>query len=174
MSTTVSEPEGGEVTLHPEGAFGAICADVYDVGTEQTQYGPKDRVLIVWETTEQHPEFSGPHRVNRKYTASLHSQASLRHDLESWRGKPFSDDELKGFDLENLLGVPALLTIRHTETGGQTYANVEHVAPPNDDVETPGEVSQGYIRIKNREDTYDGQGAQPDDTFPEDKDDLPF
>ena len=40
--------------------------------------------------------------VARVYTLCLHERAALRKDLESWRGRKFTEQELDGFDLEKL------------------------------------------------------------------------
>ena len=38
-----------------------------------------------------------PFLVRRRYTASLHEKSALRKDLESWRGRAFTNVELDGF-----------------------------------------------------------------------------
>jgi hypothetical protein len=57
-------------------------------------------------------EYAGkPFMVSKFYTLSLNEKASLRKDLQSWRGKPFTEEELKGFDVEKLIGANCLLNI---------------------------------------------------------------
>ena len=56
--------------------------------------------------------------------ASLHERAALRKFLEAWRGRPFTPEELKGFDLTKLLGQPCLLGIVHQEREGKTFAGI--------------------------------------------------
>ena len=65
---------------------------------------------------------SGTHTVNEKF-----SKASLRKDLESWRGQPFTKEELKGFDLKNILGASCQLQVVHNVSDGKTYANIAAV-----------------------------------------------
>ncbi len=55
-----------------------------------------------------------PFGVFKTYTASLFEAAALRKDLESWRGKSFSEQELKGFDITNLIGCTARIEVGHT------------------------------------------------------------
>jgi hypothetical protein len=45
----------------------------------------------------------------------LHEKAALRLDIESWRGKSLSDEELAGFDLVGLLGHTAKIEIELTQ-----------------------------------------------------------
>jgi hypothetical protein len=65
--------------------------------------------------------------VSKKYTLSLGKKANLRSDLESWRGKAFTPEDLKGFDIGQLLGAACMVTIKHDKKGEKTYANVASV-----------------------------------------------
>lgn len=65
--------------------------------------------------------------IGRFYTASLAEKAVLRRDLENWRGRPFSREELAGFDLFRILGTACQLIVTHTAQGAETYANVTGV-----------------------------------------------
>ncbi|GEM_PF-4521665 len=53
----------------------------------------------------------------------------LRRDLENWRGRPFTREELRGFDLFKVLGTACQLMVTHTSQGEETYANVTAVQP---------------------------------------------
>lgn len=68
--------------------------------------------------------------VSKRYTFSSSKQGHLRADLESWRAKAYTDEEIAGVDITKLLGVPALLTITRQETNGKTYTNVDTVSKP--------------------------------------------
>jgi hypothetical protein len=152
MSIPVREPENNEIHVHPEGVFNARCLDVTDLVVQSDNYGNnKRKVLLSFITTEEHPTFEGPFRIHRKYTASLHPQASLRKDLESWRGQAFSEEELNGFDLERLLDVPATITIQHAQVGDNVYDNIAHITRGSD--EKAPEIPDDYVRIKHREET---------------------
>ena len=70
-----------------------------------------------------------PRTVSSMFTLSLGKKAKLRPMLESWRGRPFTEAELEGFDLKNVLGANALLNIIHTKKGDKTYANISTVSP---------------------------------------------
>jgi hypothetical protein len=49
--------------------------------------------------------------------------------LESWRGKPFSEAELSGFNISKLVGVGCQLAVQQSQSNGKTYANVSAVVP---------------------------------------------
>ena len=65
-----------------------------------------------------------PVTTSRFYTNSLGEKANLRRDLEGWRGRAFTDDELQRFNLTTILGVPCMLTIVGGENGKTKVASV--------------------------------------------------
>lgn len=106
----------------PTGMQQAVCAMVCDIGTHKGEYQGKEtnrhQVVIIWELDEKKTEgdFAGqPFQVSKFYTLSLGEKANLRKDLESWRGRPFTAEELQGFDLENLIGANCFLNIVENE-----------------------------------------------------------
>ncbi|MEK9206840.1 MAG: hypothetical protein AAB922_00005, partial [Patescibacteria group bacterium] len=107
------------------GTYPARCIKVIDLGTQHGEYlgiaQIKKQVLITFELpTElmESGEWAGsPYAISKFYTASLGEKATLRHDLEAWRGRPFTEEELKGFDLKNVLGKPCMVSVIKTQTG---------------------------------------------------------
>ena len=73
--------------------------------------------------------------LSNKYTLSLDDRSNLHRDLVAWRGKPYSDEDIKkGVDLEILYGINCLLNIIHKETPTGTYANIASIMPPTKDM----------------------------------------
>ena len=72
-----------------------------------------------------------PFSVKKDYTLSWGDKANLRLDLQSWRGKPFSQEEMRRFDLKNVLGVWCMLNVfeRPAKTGDKIFTNVDSVSP---------------------------------------------
>jgi hypothetical protein len=68
--------------------------------------------------------------LSKNYSNNLAPKSSLRQDLSSWRGRDFTQLELKGFELKNLLGVWCMLTVI-TSIGkdNKEYTNVDSVNP---------------------------------------------
>lgn len=126
----VSEKSGGNFPQVEPGMHAATCYGVIDLGTQPGgEFKPQRKVLIMWELNERIPdgEHEGePYRLSKFYTASLNEKAGLRKDLQSWRGRPFSQQELVKFNLANLIGVPALLNVSHGDNG---KARIESVNP---------------------------------------------
>ena len=114
MPITVSS--GGDFTPHETGVFPAVCIGIVDLGLQENEYEGEKKVshkLAIYFDTFQTDDqyFVG------WYTASLTPRANLRSHLEGWRGKSFTPDELKAFDLDNLVGKQCTLTIGLTSTG---------------------------------------------------------
>ncbi len=114
----------------PAGVHDAVCAFVVDLGFEYSEQYQKEsrKVAIVWEINE--PADDGkPYMISKRYTLSLNEKAALRAHLEGWRGSKFTDEQLKGFDLEVLIGKQCQLQIIHNERDGKTYSNIQTVLP---------------------------------------------
>ena len=117
--------EGGDFKGVDAGTYPARCIKVIDLGTQHGDYlgtaQVKKQVLITFELpTElmESGEWAGsPYAISKFYTASLSEKATLRHDLEAWRGRPFTEEELKGFDLKNVIGKPCMISVIKTEAG---------------------------------------------------------
>lgn len=152
MSIYVSDSGGGNFQPHPTGLHQMVCCDVIDNGVVETAYGPKRKITIRWESQEVSEK---GHRmtVQQRYTASLNEKARLRQDLEAWRGRAFTADELRKFDLENLIGANASVNVVHrTDSAGKVWGNVASLAPLMKGVPKLT-VSADYIRQKDRNDT---------------------
>jgi hypothetical protein len=124
----------------PAGQYIAVCKGVVDLGLQDTPYGPKHKVYIVWQLpgcpiTGQDKEgnpLSQLMEVGAFYTNSDNEKAKLRLMLEAWRARPFTEAELgKGIDLFAMVGRACQLTITHRpgKKDGQIFANVTAVAP---------------------------------------------
>lgn len=118
----------------PQGVHSAVCTAIYDLGVqvEEGKFGKKEvhKVNIQWELPEVQIEIDGemkPRRIGRTFTASLNGKSKLREFLEMWRGKKFTDFELQGFDLDNILGAGCYLQVIHEEREGNVYANIKGV-----------------------------------------------
>lgn len=121
-----------ESTPAPAGLHQAVCAFVEDIGEEMYQDSGKwqRKVVVCWELAETMDD-GRPWMISQRYTASLNEKATLRHHLESWRGRPFTEDELEAFDLETIRGVGCQLQIIHKPkvSGGGKRAAILAVVP---------------------------------------------
>ena len=117
MAIIVSAPDADDFVMIETGTYQAVCVDVVDVGLRECKpYNGvgepkmKQKIIIVWELNENRDD--GKRFVfSREYVASLHVKSGLRKDLDAWRGVPFTEEELKGFDVEKVVGANCMLTI---------------------------------------------------------------
>ena len=64
--------------------------------------------IFMWELPGEEIEIEGemkPRAISETYTNSLGEKANLRKMLENWRGRAFTQEEMDGFDLRNVLGL---------------------------------------------------------------------
>ncbi len=145
MGTVASATGNKEFELPSAGAVVGRCYQVVDLGTQDTTFKgtPKKahKILLSWELAELMAD-GRPFSVSSRYTLSLFEQAILRQHLESWRGRSFTEEELVGFDVKNVLGKYCLLSIVHNKDGDKTYANVKGVMPLPKTMEKPTAVNK--------------------------------
>lgn len=117
MGRYAQETGGGDFQHAPVGTHVARCIRLIDLGTQQGEWMGKpifkNQVLVMWELCNEMMEGEEPKPfiVSKFYTNSLSEKANLRKDLEQWRGKPFTHEELLRFDLQSILGAPCMLSI---------------------------------------------------------------
>ena len=159
---------GGDFKPVPAGNHRAVCSMVVDLGRQRIQsqmYGEsiKHQVYIAWELPDEQMTWqdkdgndkSGPMRIGKSYTVSLHENANLRADLENWRGRPFTQEELAGFDIAKLGGVACLINVTHKTNGEKTYANVTSVTPLPKGMEKPSCFDAPLIYDADNTGTWD-------------------
>lgn len=140
--------EAKQFTPVSEGLHQAVCVDVVDLGMKETQWGAKQKVRIVWQVEELN-DGGNRQTVIKEYTMSLNPKATLRKDLETWRGKKFSEPELQGFDLEKLLEVNAQVQVVHNlADDGRIFSNVQAIVPVGRGMTALR--PNNYTRVKDR------------------------
>lgn len=131
----IAKDKGGGFEPVEAGVHHAICYGVVDLGTQYSEKYNNDahKVLLLWELPFERINIDGkdlPRAISRMFTLSLHAKSKLRECLESWRGRAFTEKELEGFDLKNLIKANCQLNVIHNNNGaGKTYANVSAVMP---------------------------------------------
>jgi hypothetical protein len=132
MKLTASNDTNYEVA--PSGTHVASCVGLHDLGTQSTSFQGKPKrqhkLYLLFELLNEVDGNGNPFMVGKRYTFSSSEKSNLRKDLESWRGKRFDDSDFAdgGFELRNILGKPALVTIIQSERDGNTYADIQTVS----------------------------------------------
>jgi hypothetical protein len=105
----------------PAGTHLARCIGLAGIGTKENEFQGKKRwrnvVVITWELPYELRQDGQPFICSSWYTRSLSDKATLRHDLEAWRTKQFTKDELKGFEMRNLLDKGCQVIIAENDEG---------------------------------------------------------
>lgn len=121
-------------TPAPAGTHLANCFGLIDLGTQTSNFNNEvkaaHKVWIWWELCHEKQDDGRPVTVGSFYSVSLHEKATLRAVLQAWRGKPFTPEELKAFQLRNVVGAPCMLTIVHEpkKAGGGVSDKVKAVS----------------------------------------------
>jgi hypothetical protein len=136
--------ESGSFELTPAGTFTAICYRFLDRGTQSSDFNGERKirreVMLTWELCGELMEDGKPFSASKTYTWSMHEKATLRKDLESWRGVAFTDSDFDGpnaFNTKKLLGAPCTLSIIHVAKGDKTYANIGSIGKVMKGVQVP-------------------------------------
>lgn len=124
-----------------EGTHFARCVRVVDLGDQEDVWKGVTNIrskihlgfevpgeTATWQDKDGN-EQSGPKMIGQTLTLSIGEKAKLRRWLESWRGKKFTPEELRGFDIFNVLDKPCLITVLHKAKGdgNGVYGVIENV-----------------------------------------------
>jgi hypothetical protein len=143
MGFIVSDKGGGkEFPPCPQGLHPARCYYVYHLGLQPDNFKgvPRwvEKCMIGFEFPTHKLVFDEkegpmPYTLGMPFTASLGEKSNLRKTLVAWRGRPFSEAELKAFDISKVVGAPALVQVIHEQKlkDGKTkaFAKIANVLP---------------------------------------------
>lgn len=136
-----SKSSGEQRELIPAGMYQGRAYQMLEIGTNvETINGDTKRlckVRIGWELPEETRVFdeakgAEPIVISKEYTLSMNEKANLRKDLESWRGKKWTDAEANDFDITKLIGAPCLLNITHKPSKkdpSKVYEEISSITP---------------------------------------------
>ena len=129
----------------PEDTHHSICIAVYDLGTsyhegyvyqdKKIPGGDRRDCVLIFEIPKQRfkfrkddEEFDLPRTIPKKYNFSMSQNANLRRDMQTWRGRAFTDLEAADFEFRALLGANALLGIIHKSSKSQPDKKFAEIA----------------------------------------------
>lgn len=170
MAIIATAGDSKSFTPAPSGVHQAVCVDCIDKGLLEVTYAGKTKkqhkIVLAWQIDDLRDD-GKRFLVFKRYTCSLNEKATLRKDLESWRGRAFTRDEEMGFDVETVIGANALVNVQHNHVSDKTYANVVAVMPLAKGMAKL--MAQDYVREKDRSET-----PQDEHSAPITDDDIPF
>jgi hypothetical protein len=115
-----------DFTPAPEGNHLGVLVDIRDLGEQDSPWGKKNFVKLVYQIDEL-MEDGQPFIVSGRFNATLAPRSGLRKHIETIRDKPFTAKELEDFESDELIGTNAVLNIKHNTTEKDTYANIASV-----------------------------------------------
>jgi hypothetical protein len=141
----IAKDSGGESNFKkvPPGVYVARCYSLIDMGTQVSdgQYGSKEqhKIRIAFEIFGDDDagnpltiDVDGkqmPLTISKTYTLSLHEKSGLRKDLAAWRGRDFTEEEAKAFDVSKLVNAYCMINVTTSENNGKTYTNIAGITP---------------------------------------------
>jgi len=139
MALIAKESGGGTFTPVPPGMHLARCYRIVDLGRQKSEYLGQVKILPkVMLQFEVHGEDDAgnpivtakgePMSISKNFTLSLAEKATLRKDLQTWRGREFTAEELRGFQIDNVLGAWAMIAVtKATGNNGKEYTNIANI-----------------------------------------------
>ena len=135
----------------------ARCYRMVQIGTVPEnilgQTKQLQKVRIGWEMPNLTKVFDPakgeqPIVIEKEFTLSMAEKANLRAMLTSWRGKAFSEEEAKAFDITKLIGVPCMLNITHKASKSdpsRKFDEISSVVPVMRGMTCPPQVNPTFI-----------------------------
>lgn len=154
------------------GNYPARCYSMIHIGTiDEVILGTQktlNKVRITWELPTELKVFKEengeqPHVISKEFTLSMHEKATLRNFLKNWRGKDFSEEEAKAFDIEKLIGAPCMLNITHKKSkdGTKTYAEIGSISTMPKGFPCPDQITPSFVW------TYDDFNSEKFNALPD-------
>ncbi len=143
--------------LIPAGNYVATCYQMIHLGTIEEFFNgeakEQNKVRIGWELPTELKVFKEekgeqPLVIGKDYTLSMHEKSNLRKTLASWRGKDFTEEEARRFDITALIGKPCMLNIIHKQgvkDPSQTYEEIGSISPLPKGFQAPAQINKTQI-----------------------------
>lgn len=153
----IATNKGVQRELIPAGNYIARCYQMIQIGTvEKMIMGSMktlNEVRIGWELPTELKVFSPekgeqPFIISKEFTLSMNEKSNLRKVLASWRGKDFTEEEAKAFDITKLLGVPCMLNVIHKPTKtdpSKIYEEIGSISPMPKGMVCPPQINETSV-----------------------------
>lgn len=130
-------PKQTTFTPCPEGLHVAVCKYVGKKLID-SKFGKASMMRFVFQIDEEVPGRGQRFQIQRLYSQKMSKSgkqiAHLRRDLESWRGRAYTDEEenrwpIEGFDFDAVEGHGCQINVLHKNENGNIYANISGIMP---------------------------------------------
>lgn len=132
MSMIASDNGGQSIPKLEGGVYTAVSSAIIDLGQQTSEkFGKTQRkFMMLWNIVGEEVEVNGQklaRTMSKEYSFSLNEKSTLRKDLQAWRGVVFTDEELKAFNLLNIINKPCQLQILLEDKNGKQYNNIASI-----------------------------------------------
>lgn len=149
---------GGSFTPVPPGNHLARCYRIIDLGTQRTEYKGQvkwqQKCMLQFEVhgvdDNGDPLLTPkgePLSISKNYTVSLSDNATMRTDFESWRNKPFTQEERNAFHVGKVLGQWAMISVTKALVGDREFTNINSIATVP--AMMKGSIPKGFNELKS-------------------------
>lgn len=129
------------------GVYIAVCVYSIDMGEQLCEYKDKtksynNQVRLGFELIGETVQIDGkqePRVLSRTFNFTRSKNGGLRKFVQSWLGKTFTDDEFSELDTNDLVGIPAQMSVVLSESG--EYANIDTIMQLPRGMTAPAPVS---------------------------------
>ena len=156
MSMIAKSTGSANIEKLESGVYTAVSYALIDLGLQKNEKFDKTKrkFRLIWNILDEYVEVNGEklaRTMSKEYSFSLHEKSSLRKDLQAWRNKAFTEDELNGFNLLNILNKACQLQIIKEEKNGNTYNNIVAIMALPKGTQITGLNETYYFDIENKE-----------------------
>lgn len=171
--TATSSGSNQNFEILEAGSYPARCYSMIHIGTvEENILGTTkklNKVRVTWELPTELVVFNEekgeqPRVISKEFTLSLHEKATLRSFLKNWRGKDFTEEEAREFDVTKLISAPCMLNITHKKSkdGQKTYLEIGSVSRLPKGMECPPQITESFIFDYDENFSFEKVEAFPD------------
>lgn len=156
MSMIASDNGGQTIEKLENGVYTATSSAMIDLGQQKNeQFGKVQRkFMMIWTIIGEEIEINGekqPRTISKEYSFSLNEKSTLRKDLQAWRGIPFKEEELQGYDLTRILNKACQLQIILEEKNKKKYNNIAGIMSLSKGMKVDGLDDTYYFDMTNPE-----------------------
>lgn len=132
----------------PEYTGPGVIIDITPLKKYVSDFGEREGFRVVFEIPVDRPSGGRFYVRSRIFAPSLHPRSGFHRFLRDMFARELTQEEVRAFDTESLIGKTAHLVVVHEAKNGQVYANIAACTADKSGqalVPTPG-----YVRIKDR------------------------
>lgn len=140
--------------LPPAGTHMARLIGLISIGTVKSSFQGEEKegykIRLTWELPNEQTVFKEgepekPFVVSKELGFSMHKKSSLRPIVEGMIGTALSDEEAYAFDIDDLIGMPCVLSIVIDESDKGKYVAIKSASPLMKGTTCPDQINKTQV-----------------------------